>query len=79
MSELDPTTLKYDQWVYWIFNYRTYQGRFHSFDGLDVWLYIGLCGTRVAYPLKDIRLFKEYPSDTQNIKQRMAFLEKTAD
>ncbi len=64
MNELDPTTLKYDQWVYWLFNYKIYQGRFHSLDGLDVWLYIGLCGTRVAYPIKDVRLFNEYPSDT---------------
>lgn len=61
MNELDPTTLKYDDWIYWLFNYRIYQGRFHSIDGLNVWLYIGLCETRVAYPLKDVRLFNEYP------------------
>lgn len=80
MSELDPTTLKYDQWVYWIFNYRIYQGRFHSFDGLDVWLYIGLCSGRVAYPLKDIRLFNEYPSDIRftHSKTENGFIEERA-
>lgn len=62
--EVDHTTLKYDNWIYWTFNKRIYQGRFHSIDGLDVWLSLGLWGTRIAYPLKDVRLSKEYLADT---------------
>ena len=63
MNELDPTTLRYGDWIYWLFDHHIYQGRFYGVDGDGIWLSMGLCRTGVSYPPETLKLFKEYPSD----------------
>lgn len=64
MNELDPTTLKRNDWIYWTYNNRVHQGWFISIVADDIYVILGFCGVQATYPLKAIRLFSEYPSDT---------------